>query len=44
MLFSQNIADDGYLCGPVEDVLRALTVFGDQVEAECGLRLNRRKT
>ena len=29
---------------PVEDVLRALTVFGDQVEAECGLRLNRGKT
>ena len=25
-------------------MLRALTVFGDQVEAECGLRLNRRKT
>jgi hypothetical protein len=37
-------ADDGYLIGPADAVLAALDVFGAQVRAECGLRLNVSKT
>ena len=42
--YARFFADDGYLVGPRDAVLEALTAFEAQVRRECGLRLNRGKT